>query len=100
MFLGMNILVTFDDIQRTAGRLDTEGAAIGAQLDSLLHAVSAMVESGWRGPAAAAFHELYTSANVNWKEVERALVGMATMLRAIGDQYEQQESSIASSLAG
>ncbi len=95
-----NILVTFEDIQAMASRLESEGGAIATQLDSLLDAVAAMVESGWRGQAAGAFHGLYANATTGWKEVETALVGMATMLRNIGQQYEQQESSIAASLNG
>ncbi len=95
-----NILVTFEDIQTMAGRLRNEGGAIASQLDSLLAAVQAMVESGWRGQAAGAFHGLYANATQGWKDVETALVGMADMLRSIGEQYEAQESSIAASLNG
>lgn len=95
-----NILVTFEDITAMAGRLRNEGGAIAGQLDSLLAAVQAMVESGWRGQAAGAFHGLYANATQGWKEVETALVGMAEMLNNIGSQYEQQESSIAASLNG
>lgn len=95
-----NILVTFEDITATAGRLRNEGGAIAGQLDSLLAAVQAMVESGWRGQAAGAFHGLYANATHGWKEVETALVGMAEMLHNIGSQYEQQESAIAASLNG
>ncbi|MDZ7674109.1 MAG: WXG100 family type VII secretion target [Acidimicrobiales bacterium] len=95
-----NILVTFEDIQSMASRLQSEGGAIAAQLDSLLDAVAAMVESGWQGQAAGAFHGLYANATQGWKEVETALVGMAEMLRRIGAQYQDQESSIAASLNG
>ena len=95
-----NILVTFEDIGAMAGRLRNEGGAIAGQLDSLLDSVQAMVESGWRGQAAGAFHGLYANATQGWKEVETALVGMAEMLDNIGSQYEQQESSIAASLNG
>lgn len=95
-----DILVTFEDIHAMAGRLQAEGGAIASQLDSLLDAVLAMVEGGWRGQAAGAFGGLYASATRGWKDVETALVGMAEMLRGIGDQYESQEAAIASSLAG
>ena len=95
-----NILVTFEDITAMAGRLRNEGGAIASQLDSLLDSVQAMVESGWRGQAAGAFHGLYANATQGWKEVETSLVGMAEMLRKIGEQYEAQESSIAASLNG
>jgi len=93
-----NILVTFEDLQAMAGRLQSEGGAIATQLDSLLDAVLALVESGWRGQAAGAFGGLYADATQGWKEVETALVGMAELLRGIGNQYESQESAIASSL--
>ncbi|MFP5322091.1 MAG: WXG100 family type VII secretion target [Acidimicrobiia bacterium] len=95
-----DILVTFEDIQAMAGRLQAEGGAIAAQLDSLLDAVHSLVESGWRGQAAGAFGGLYANATQGWKEVETALVGMAELLRGIGGQYESQEAAIASSLAG
>lgn len=94
-----NILVTFEDITTMASRLQSEGGAIAAQLDSLLDAVHGMVETGWRGQAAGAFGGLYASATHGWKEVETALVGMAELLRSIGVQYQEQESAIASSLA-
>jgi WXG100 family type VII secretion target len=95
-----NILVTFEELQSMASRLQTEGGAIASQLDSLLDAVQAMVENGWRGQAAGAFHTLYANANQGWKEVETALVQMSELLRNIGNQYQDQEASIASSLAG
>lgn len=95
-----HVLVTFEDITAMASRLQSEGGAIAGQLDSLLASVAAMVESGWRGQAAGAFHGLYANANQGWKEVETALVGMAEMLRNIGNQYQEQESSIAASLSG
>ncbi len=95
-----NIVVTFAEIQTMAARLRNEGGAIAGQLDSLLGAVQAMVESGWRGQAAGAFHGLYANATQGWKEVETALVHMADLLRTIGEQYEAQESSIAASLNG
>ena len=94
-----NILVTFDEIGAMAARLRNEGGAIAGQLDSLLAAVQSMVESGWRGQAAGAFHGLYANATQGWKEVETALVAMADMLTRIESQYEQQESSIAASLS-
>lgn len=95
-----NILVTFEDLTSMASRLQAEGGAIATQLDSLLDQVHAMVESGWRGQAAGAFGGLYASATQGWKEVETALVGMADLLRNIGTQYQEQESTIAASLAG
>ena len=95
-----NILVTFEDISAMASRLQAEGGAIASQLDSLLGSVQAMVESGWQGQAAGAFHGLYANATQGWKEVETALVGMSELLRNIGNQYQEQESSIAASLAG
>ena len=95
-----NILVTFEDITAMASRLQAEGGAIATQLDSLLGSVQAMVESGWRGHAAGAFGGLYANATQGWKEVETALIGMADLLRNIGNQYQEQESTIAASLAG
>ena len=95
-----NILVTFEDISAMASRLQAEGGAIASQLDSLLGSVQAMVESGWQGQAAGAFHGLYANATQGWKEVETALVGMSELLRNIGNQYQEQESTIAASLAG
>ncbi len=93
-----NILVTFEDLDAMAARLTTEGGAIAGQLDSLLDAVTALVESGWRGQAAGAFGGLYASATQGWKEVESSLVGMSDLLRRIARQYEDQESSIAATL--
>lgn len=95
-----NILVTFEDLTSMASRLQAEGAAIATQLDSLLDQVHAMVDSGWRGQAAGAFGGLYANATQGWKEVETALIGMADLLRNIGNQYQEQESTIAASLAG
>lgn len=95
-----NVLVTFEEINSMAGQLRNGGDAIGQQLTSLLNAVQALVNSGWRGQAAGAFETLFTNANAGWKEVETSLVGMAEMLQGIGTQYQEQESSIASRLAG
>ena len=95
-----NILVTFEDLTSMSSRLQAEGGAIAAQLDSLLEQVRAMVESGWRGQAAGAFGGLYANATQGWKEVETALVGMADLLRNIATQYQEQESTIAASLGG
>ena len=95
-----NILVTFEDLQSMSSRLQAEGGAIASQLDSLLTAVQALVENGWRGQAAGAFHGMYANATQGWKQVETSLVQMSELLRGIGDQYEAQEASIASSLAG
>ena len=97
---GSNVLVTFGEINTMSSRLSADGGAIGDQLDSLLTAVQSLVESGWQGQASSAFHTLYTSATTSWKEVEIALVGMADLLRRIGQQYEEQEANIAASLAG
>jgi WXG100 family type VII secretion target len=95
-----NILVTFEDLGAMAARLRNEGGAIATQLDSLLDSVQTMVDNGWRGQAAGAFHALYASATQGWKEVETALVGMGEMLQRIQTQYQEQESSIAASLSG
>lgn len=95
-----NILVTFEDLQSMASRLQSEGGAIASQLDSLLTAVQSLVESGWRGQAAGAFHGMYADATQGWKQVETSLVQISDLLRHIGEQYESQEASIASSLAG
>lgn len=95
-----NILVTFEDLQSMASRLQTEGGSIATQLDSLLTAVQALVEHGWRGQAAVAFHGMYADATQGWKQVETSLVQMSELLRSIGEQYEAQEATIASSLAG
>lgn len=95
-----NILVTFEELHSMASRLQSEGGAIAGQLDSLLDAVQALVESGWRGQAAGAFHGMYANATQGWKQVETSLVQMSELLRNIGNQYQDQEAAIASSLAG
>lgn len=94
-----HIHVTYDDIRDVASRLETEGAAIGVQLDSLLDQVLALVQSGWQGQAAFAFGGMYGMATQGWREVETALAQMASVMRSIVDQYGQFESSIASTLS-
>lgn len=95
-----NVLVTFEELSSTAARLQAEGGAIAGQLDSLLTSVQTLVEGGWQGQAAGSFHTLYSNATQSWKGVETALVGMADMLRNIANQYQEQEATIAASLAG
>ena len=95
-----NVLVTFEELSSMAARLQAEGGAIAGQLDSLLSSVQTLVESGWQGQAAGAFHTLYSGATQSWKGVETALIGMSDLLRNIGTQYQDQEATIAASLAG
>lgn len=94
----MPIAVTPDRLRSSSSNLTSGSSAIGAELARLLADVRDL-QSTWDGRAAVAFDGYYTSANEGFRQVEDALTGIAQMLSATADQYEQQDQQLAARFA-
>lgn len=93
-----NILVTPERLQAVGGQLN--GGA--ANIESILGQLAAQVgplQSEWRGVAQAQFQALWDEWQKSSAALQHALHGIAQLTNAAGSNYEQTESSIASSFA-
>ena len=82
------------------GEVARAGAAARQQCaDELAAEVEAMMQhlvelrSSWRGPAAAAFHEVVERWRTTQEQVHRALADIETALTLAGRGYDEAEAS-------
>lgn len=93
-----NILVTPERLQAVSGQLNGGAATIESTLGQLAAQV-APLQSEWRGVAQAQFEALWAEWQRSAAGIQHALHGIAQLTNAAGANYEQTESSIASSFA-
>ena len=91
-----NILVTPEQLQSTAAQLQAGAANIESILSQLEGQV-APLQSEWQGVAQARFQELWAEWHRSSRGIQEALHGIAQLTQQAGANYEQTETSIASS---
>jgi ESAT-6 family protein len=87
-----NIAVTPEQLQSTAGQLNS-GAA---NIESILSQV-APLQSEWQGVAQARFQELWAEWQRSSRGIQEALHGISQLTQQAGANYEQTEQGIAAS---
>jgi early secretory antigenic target protein ESAT-6 len=91
-----NIAVTPEQLQSTASQLNAGAANIESILGQLERQV-APLQSEWQGLAQARFQELWMEWQRSSKGIQEALHGISQLTQQAGSNYEQTETSIASS---
>jgi WXG100 family type VII secretion target len=91
-----NILVTPEQLQSIGAQLNAGAANIESTLSQLASQV-APLQSEWQGVAQARFESLWAEWQRSSRGIQDALHGIAQLTQQAGANYEQTESSIASS---
>ncbi len=91
-----NIAVTPEQLQSIAGQLNTGASNIESTLAQLEGQV-APLQSEWQGVAQARFQELWAEWHRSSRGIQEALHGISQLTQQAGSNYEQTETSIASS---
>ena len=68
-------LVTYDDVERLAGRVNQQGDNLN-QVVGQLTAEFRNSESYWKGGAATQFNQAFEAWNTSWGKMHHALVEM------------------------
>ncbi len=93
------LMVTAAELRGTGADITRGGGEIATQLGRLLTEVNGLMGT-WQGQAAESFVALYEQLNGGWSEVQVALDGIAEMLRATADVYEETETALATQFGG
>ena len=91
-----NIAVTPEQLQSIAGQLNTGASNIESTLAQLEGQV-APLQSEWQGVAQARFQELWAEWHRSSRGIQEALHGISQLTQQAGANYEEAETSIASS---
>ena len=91
-----NIAVTPEQLQSVSAQLNAGASNIESTLSSLAAQV-APLQSEWQGVAQARFQELWAEWQRSSRGIQEALHGISQLTQQAGANYEQTESSIASS---
>ena len=94
-----NIAVTPEQLQSVAAQLNAGASNIESTLSSLASQV-APLQSEWQGVAQARFQELWAEWQRSSQGIQEALHGISQLTQQAGANYEQTETSIASSFGG
>jgi len=94
-----NILVTPEQLQSISAQLNGGAANIESILQQLAGQVGPL-QSEWQGVAQARFQELWAQWQRSSREIQEALHGIAQLTQRAGVNYQEMETSIASSFAG
>lgn len=94
-----NIRVTPEQLAAISGQLNA-GAANIEQINGQLQGQVAPLGSDWAGVAQARFHELWAEWQRSSQGIQEALHGISQLTQQAGANYEQTETSIASSFGG
>lgn len=88
------ILVTPQVLIDTSGRVSARAGEIDGTLGQLGSSVEALA-SEWQGQAQIRFRELYAQWQRSATELNRALIGIATLLSQAGTAYAENEQAVA-----
>lgn len=91
-----NIAVTPEQLQAIAGQLNSGAGNIESILGQLEGQV-APLQSEWQGVAQARFQELWAEWHRSSRGIQQALHGISQLTQQAGHNYEETESSIATS---
>jgi WXG100 family type VII secretion target len=91
-----NIAVTPEQLQSIAGQLNSGAGNIESILSQLEGQV-APLQSEWQGVAQARFQELWAEWHRSSRGIQEALHGISQLTQQAGANYEEAETSIASS---
>jgi WXG100 family type VII secretion target len=94
------IVVTAEDLNRTAGQLTAGAADVMQQFNQLKSYVDQLVAAGWQGTASRAYDETYQQWHSGTQHVHDALTSLAHMLTSAAQIYSQTESALTSQLKG
>lgn len=99
-FSSTGITVTSEDLHNLSGQVSQGSAQIQDQLNALRNQVTAVVGTSWQGAASGQFHQLYEEWQQGAAQVKQALDGISKLLSTAGQQYQQTEDAIKSSMVG
>jgi ESAT-6 family protein len=91
-----HLTVTPEQLQSTASQLNAGAANIESILGNLKSQV-AQLQGEWQGVAQARFQELWLEWDRSAKGIQDALHGISQLTQQAGSNYEQTETSVASS---
>ena len=92
------IVVTADELDQTAAKLDAGASDVLNQFQQLKAAVDNLVAGGWQGTASQSYEETYTKWNSGAQQVHDALTQISTMLKGAANTYRDTEQSLTSQL--
>lgn len=92
--MSQRLTVTSTELRDTSGDMRRGAESIQSELNRLLGRVRTLTGS-WTGQAAGAFEGYYEQANQGMAQCYEALQGIAQMLDASAQGYDETESGIA-----
>jgi WXG100 family type VII secretion target len=94
------LVVTAAQLQALSGTIAKTAGDIAGIHQALKGQLSPIFGADWKGVASGKFQQLYTDFDTSATKLNEALDGIASLLGAAGQSYEQAEQQIANSFSG
>lgn len=96
-----NLNVTYDELTRVAGLIDSGRDALNQQMQDLGRAVDELISNGFQTDAASgAYNEQFDDYTVKTTQAIEALTGFAEFLRQAASSMQETDNQLSSAIRG
>jgi WXG100 family type VII secretion target len=96
-----NINVTYEDLTRVAGLIDSGRDALNQQIQDLSRAVDELIAAGFQTDSASgAYNEQFDQYTLNTTKAIESLTGFAEFLRSAGTALQETDTQLSNAIRG
>lgn len=90
-----NLSISYDDMETTAGKMDTGKEEVDGVLEDIRDAVRNLTEEGFKTDVQSeSFYDEYDNVTNNLKDAAKNIEDMATLLRDLRGRWEDGDTAI------
>jgi len=90
-----NLSISYDDMETTAGKMDTGKEEVDGVLEDIRSAVRDLTEEGFKTDVQSeSFYDEYDNVTNNLKDAAKNIEDMATLLRDLRGRWEDGDTSV------
>lgn len=90
-----NLSISYDDMETTAGKMDTGKEEVDGVLEDIRDAVRNLTEEGFKTDVQSeSFYDEYDNVTNNLKDAAKNIEDMATLLRDLRGRWEDGDTAV------